>query len=219
MNGWLAMLALCAVVGFAVLLTVKARRIVWQPVLATLVLAMAGYAWQGRPALPSAAAAPIAAERGAAEAIIDMRSTMDQNFGQAKNWLNLSDGFARNGNYSAAAGVIKGGLREYPENPDLWSALGVVLLLAADGDMTPPAQLAFAKARAYGPSYPAPDYFEGLAALFDRKPDVTLSKWRAVLGRATPKAEYRSSLESQVKGLESILTPPESAGEQLKSNK
>lgn len=209
MSGWLAMIGLSLLSAMAVLLFTKGRRQLWQPVAATLALAMAGYAWQGRPALPEVPAKDIAEERGAAAALIKMRADMDQNFGQAKNWLNISDGFARDGNYRAAAGIIQGGLREYPENPDLWSALGVVLLLAGDGKLTPPAQLAFSKARAFGQAYPAPDYFEGLAALFERKPDQTLSKWRAVLERTTPKAEYRSALESQIKGLEAILASPE----------
>lgn len=205
MMGWLAMMLLAAFAGALVLFVTKARRLVWQPVLATLTLAMAGYAWQGKPATPSVPAKSIAEERGAAQALLQMRSDMDVGFGQAKTWLITADGFARDGKYGAAAGFIQAGLRQHPENPDLWSGLGVVLLLASDGKMTPPVKLAFAKARQYGPLYPAPDYFEGLAALFERKPDEALAKWQAVLGRATPKAKYRTALESQIKGLETLM--------------
>jgi len=205
MMGWLAMIVLASLAGLLVLLATKVRRLVWQPVLATLTLAMAGYAWQGKPATPSVPAKSIVEERGAAQALLKMRGDMDVGFGVAKTWLITADGFARDGKYGAAAGYIQAGLREHPENPDLWSGLGVVLLLASDGKMTPPVQLAFAKARQYGPAYPAPDYFEGLAALFERKPDEALAKWQGVLDRATPKAKYRPALESQIKGLEALM--------------
>jgi len=205
MIGWIIMIGTCLVSALAILAFAKGRRQLWQPVAATVVLAMAGYAWQGRPELSSSAAQPIAAERGAAEALLKMRSDMDQNFGVAKMWLVTADGFARDGSYSAAAGYIQAGLREHPDNPDLWSALGLVLMLASDGEMTPPAKLAFDKARTLAPNLPAPDYFEGLAALFDRKPDITISKWNMVLERATPKAKWRPAVESQLAGLESLL--------------
>jgi cytochrome c-type biogenesis protein CcmH len=212
MNGWIAMIGVAAAAGAAVLLVSNARKFVWQPVLATLCLAMAGYAWQARPALPSVPAKAIEQERGAADALLKIRSDMDLGFGVAKMWLVTADGFAREGNYRAAAGYIQAGLREHPENPDLWSGLGVVLLLASDGDLTPPAKFAFARARSLAPAYPAPDYFEGLAALFARKPDETLAKWNAVLDRATPKAKYRLALESQIRGLEAMLAASGNVG-------
>lgn len=208
MGGWVVMAGMALASALAILAFAKGRRHLWQPVAATIVLAMAGYAWQGRPDLPTAAAQPIAAERGAAEALIKMRSDMDQNYGVAKMWLVTADGFARDGSYSAAAGYIQAGLREHPENADLWSALGLVLMLAADGELTPPAKLAFDKARKLAPMLPAPDYFEGLAALFDRKPDVTIGKWEALLKRASPKAQWRPALESQLNGLKTLLAAP-----------
>jgi cytochrome c-type biogenesis protein CcmH len=208
MNGWLAMAVLAALSAGLILTFMKARAQLRQAVIATVVLAMAGYAWQGSPALPEAPAKPIAAEQGAAEALLTMRGDMDQNFGQATSWLRLADGFARDGDYAAAAGIIQGGLKQYPKNPDLWSALGLVLMLAADGDLTPPAKLAFKKARDLAPLRPQPDYFEGLAALFDGKPAVTVELWGKLLERATPKAGWRPRLESQYAGLQQMLSQP-----------
>lgn len=205
MSGWIVMTGMGLASALAILAFVKGRRQLWQPVMATVILAMAGYAWQGRPDLPSAPAQPIAAEQGAAEALLKMRSDMDQNYGVAKMWLVTADGFARDGSYAAASGYIQAGLREHPENADLWSALGLVLMLAADGELTPPARLAFGKARQLAPNLPAPDYFEGLAALFDRKPEVTIAKWKQLLERATPNAKWRPAVESQLSGLESLL--------------
>lgn len=205
MSGWIVMTGMGLASALAILAFVQGRRQLWQPIMATVILAMAGYAWQGRPELRSAPAQPIAAEQGAAEALLKMRSDMDQNYGVAKMWLVTADGFARDGSYAAASGYIQAGLREHPENADLWSALGLVLMLAADGELTPPAKLAFDKARQLAPNLPAPDYFEGLAALFDRKPDVTIGKWKQLLERATPNAKWRPAVESQLSGLESLL--------------
>ena len=211
MIGWIVMTGLGLVCAFVILAFVQGRRQLWQPVMAAVVLAMAGYAWQGRPALPSAPAKPIAEQRGAAEALLKMRSDMDQNYGTAKMWLVTADGFARDGSYDAAAGYIQAGLREHPDNADLWSALGVVLMLASEGEITPPAKLAFDKARKLAPNLPAPDYFEGLAALFERKPDVTIAKWKQLLERATPNAKWRPGVESQLSGLETLLSGAASA--------
>jgi cytochrome c-type biogenesis protein CcmH len=204
-TGWIIIIALAVLTALGILAVNPARRRLWQPVLAALVLAFAGYSWQGNPDYKSAPANAAEAEQGAADALIKMRSDMDQSYGVAKTWLVTADGFARDGNYQAAAGYIQAGIKQHPDNADLWSALGLVLMLAADGDLTPPAKLAFDKARNLAPQQPAPDYFEGLAALFDRKPVETLVKWRALLAQATPKAKWRAPLESQVKGLESML--------------
>lgn len=205
MGSWIVMAGMGLASALAILAFAKGRRQLWQPVMATIVLAMAGYALQGRPDLPTAKAQPIAAQQGAAAALIKMRSDMDQSFGVAKIWLVTADGFARDGSYAAAAGYIQAGLRKHPENADLWSALGLVLMLASEGELTPPAKLAFGKARELAPTLPAPDYFEGLAALFERKPEVTIRNWEALLQRAPPKAQWRPAVESQLGGLKSML--------------
>lgn len=205
MNGWIVFALLAALTAAGLLGFARNRRQLWSAVLAALSLALAGYSWQGRPALDAAPARPVPAEREASAALLKMRADMDQSFGVAKLWLVTADGFARDGNYKAAAGYIQAGIREHPDNADLWSALGLVLMLAADGNLTPPARLAFERARGLSSMAPAPDYFEGLAALFDRKPRETLAKWRPLLNRATPNAKWREPLESQIRGLESML--------------
>jgi cytochrome c-type biogenesis protein CcmH len=206
MNGWVGFMALLILVVAGILLFTKARRQLWTPVAAAVVLAMSGYAWQGAPDLPSVPAKPIAAEKGAANALIKMRSDMDQSFGAAKMWLVTADGFARDGEYSLAAAYIQAGINRHPDNADLWSGLGLVLMLAADGELTPPARLAFDKARKLAPRQPAADYFTGLAALFQGRPAETLQIWEKLLERATPKAKWRAPLESQSNGLRQMLT-------------
>ena len=83
--------------------------------------------------------------------------------------------------------------------------MGVVLFLAGDGKMSPPAEMAFANARKYRPTNRAPDYFKGLVALFDGRPLETLQTWQQLIDGAPDKAVWKPKLESQLDGLKSML--------------
>ena len=74
-------------------------------------------------------------------------------------------------------------------------------MLVGDGKMSPPAQFAFDQARKYDPRQPAPDYFDGLTALFDGRPDKTLRLWQRLLDNAPRQAKWKGRLESQVEAL------------------
>ena len=127
MNGWL-ILALLALATLAGLIRIgRLSRGLWQAAAAAIVLAMTGYALQGRPSLPASPAKPIEAENEAAVALLTMRADMDQSFGVAKRYLVTADSFARSGDYKLSASYIQSGLREYPRDADLWNALGLQL--------------------------------------------------------------------------------------------
>jgi cytochrome c-type biogenesis protein CcmH len=115
-----------------------------------------------------------------------------------------ADAFAKQGNYTLAASYIQSGLRNEPENAELWSALGLQLMLASKGQMSPPAQLAFDKARTLRPNYPAPYYFAGLARLFGGDLKAAILLWEKTLSLATPKAKWKPRLESQLAALEAL---------------
>lgn len=205
MMGWvpaigLALFAFCALLAF-----VPTRKIVWPIIAAACVLALAGYAWQGSPDQPDAPAQPIMAERKMAETMLQMRADMDSNYGIGKQWLITADSFARSGRYSYSAAFIQAGLREHPQNGDLWAGLGLVLLLAGDGQMSPPAKMAFANARKYGPLNRSPDYFDGLLALFEGKPEVTVAIWQKLVDGAPQNAVWAPKLESQLNGVKTLL--------------
>jgi cytochrome c-type biogenesis protein CcmH/NrfG len=210
MNGWIALVLLAAVsLGF-IAWAVRSGKGYWQVAAATLLLGMTGYALQGRPATPSSPAKSLAAEEDAAKQLVDMRADMDQSFGGAKRWLTTADAFAKQGDYHLAASYIQSGLRQNPQDPDLWSALGLQLMLASDGQMSPPAQLAFDKARAIRPNYPAPYYFAGLSRLFGGDVDGAIMLWEKTLSLATPKAKWRPRLESQLEAAKALRSnsPP-----------
>lgn len=214
--GWVA-LGLLAAASFAFMAFLgHLPKGYWQIAAAAILLGMTGYALQGHPAAPSAPAKSVAAKQDAAVQLVEMRADMDQSFGSAKRWLVTADSFAKQGDYPLSASYIQSGLQNEPENPDLWSALGLQLMLASDGQMSPPAQLAFDKARAIRPNYPAPYYFSGLARLFGGDLNGAILLWEKALTLATPNAKWKPRLESQLQAAKALqmqeaaqrVTPP-----------
>ena len=204
MNGWLA-LALLALLSLSVLgYCVRSSKGLWQVAAAAVLLGMTGYALQGRPSLPPASAQPIEANAAGATQLVEIRADMDESFGSAKRWLVTADSFAKQGDYPLSAAYIQSGLRSDPQNADLWSALGLQLMLASEGQMSPPAQLAFDKARAIRPNYPAPYYFAGLARLFAGDLDGAILLWEKTVSLATPKAKWKTRIESQLQAAKAL---------------
>jgi cytochrome c-type biogenesis protein CcmH/NrfG len=213
MNGWLA-LGLLSLLSLSVLVYyVRSSKGLWQVAAAAVLLGMAGYALQGRPSLPPAPAQPLEAGAAGATQLVDIRADMDESFGSAKRWLVTADSFAKQGEYPLSASYLKSGLRIDPQNADVWSALGLQLMLASEGQMSPPAQVAFDKARTIRPKYPAPYYFDGLARLFAGDLDGAILLWEKTVSLATPNAKWKTRIESQLlaaKALRAQATQTES---------
>lgn len=211
MNGWVALAILSAASLALLAWNVRASKGLWQVAAATILLGMTGYALQGRPDLPPSPAKPLAASEVAAVQLVELRAEMDQSFGSAKRWLITADSFAKQGDYKLSASYIQSGLRNDPQNPDLWSALGLQLMLASEGQMSPPAQLAFDKARAIRPNYPAPYYFAGLARLFAGDLDGAILLWEKTVSLATPQAKWKPRIESQLQAAKMLQAQAASA--------
>lgn len=204
MNGWVA-LALLSALSLALLIWhVRNAKGLWQIGAAAILLGMTGYALQGRPMTPASPAKPLSASEVAATQLVDLRADMDQSFGSAKRWLVTADSFAKQGDYQLSAAYIQSGLRNDPKNPDLWSALGLQLMLASQGQMSAPAQLAFDKARVIRPNYPAPYYFAGLARLFAGDIDGAILLWEKTVSLATPQAKWKPRIESQLQAAKAL---------------
>lgn len=204
MIGWFIAIGITIIAIIAIIILARLPRHIWVLPSAAGALALAGYAYQGRPDLPAAPAQPVIASSDVADQLINIRQEMDTDFGAAKRYLIASDSAARKGNYDLAAAFIRNGLNSYPNDAELWGALGVQLMLASNGQISPPAQLAFDRARTSRPKGPVPDYFEGLRALFDGDVLAAEKLWNNALSNATPKANYRPLLERQLSGLQQI---------------
>ncbi len=202
--GWVIAVIFTIIVCVLIIALGRLPRQMWTMPFAAGALALAGYAHQGNPQLPASYAKEITDSTGVAKELISIRQEMDYEFGAAKRYLILSDSSANSGNYKFASAVLQNGLIKYPDNAQLWSALGLQLMLASNGELTEPAKLAFEKSRKTWPNAPVPDYFEGLAALFDGRVDDAETYWENMLKNGSEKAKWRPRVERQLLQLQRL---------------
>lgn len=199
--GWIAMIALAILTGAGVGMFVRRDRSALQFLGAALLLALAGYSWQGRPGLAgSPKAAPERgppADGGFAEAREDMLGRFDRSW----TWMNLAESLQRRGNTQGAAEVLQSALRQSPQDADLWVGLGNALVVHGGGMMSPAAQLAFQRAARIAPDHPGPRFFYGLALAQGGNYDEAERIWRALIAAAPPDAEYRRTIEERLEAL------------------
>jgi len=169
---------------------------------AALLLALAGYAWQGRPGFAGSPKAAPETEPVPDSAFAQMRQDMLGRFDTADRWLTIAEVFQRRGDTRGGAGLIRSALREHPRNATLWIGYGNALVMHAGGMITPAAQLAFERAAGLAPEHPAPRFFFGLALAQSGRLDEAERVWRELLARAPPDARWRAGVEAQLQQLQ-----------------
>lgn len=178
---------------------------------AALFLALAGYAWQGR---PDAGGSPVAAPEDSPnpETIPeDLRKGSASSMNAEGQWLQLADALMRAGRTRAAVSILSEGTRKAPENPDIWVGLGNALVTHNGGKISPAAQFAFERAARIEPGHPGPPFFLGLGLAQAGKMDEAGEVWRGLLARAPADAPWKADLESrlaQIGQLPAPATPP-----------
>lgn len=201
MTGWLAILLLALLTLAGLWRFVGRDPGAFQFVGAALLLALAGYAWQGRPGLAGAPKPPAARQAVPDSAFADLRSDLMGRFNNAAAWLNVAESYQRGGDTQSGVDIIRSALRQSPRNADLWVGLGNALVLHADGLMTPAAELAFNRAAQIAPDHPGPRFFYGLALAQGGRYDEAEQSWRALLASAPPTATWRGAIEQQLEAL------------------
>ncbi|MEO7826388.1 MAG: tetratricopeptide repeat protein [Allosphingosinicella sp.] len=167
-----------------------------------LLLACAGYAWQGSPGQSGSPKRPPETQDLPETAFASMRKDMLGRFDTADRWLTVAEGFQRRGDTRGAAAVIRSALREHPDNAILWVGYGNALVVHSGGLMTPAAQLAFERAAALAPDHPAPRFFFGLALAQSGRLDEAQKIWSDLAATAPADAPWRAQLEAQLRMLE-----------------
>lgn len=205
MNGWIIAIALAVVAGGVIVRLGRTPRAAWELVAAALLIGLAGYAWQGSPSQAGAPKRSAAQDNPFDEDVAKLRKEMGERFSEAGQWLVLSDAFNRQGKHADAANVLRVGLRQYPEDANLWLGLGNALMVHGNGVLSPAAEYAFRQAMRLAPEHPAPAYFFGLALAQSGQPRQAEKIWRALLERAPADAEWRSELETNLGILERAL--------------
>ena len=199
--GWMIIVIMALIAGLALWKIGRLPRESCELVGAALLLGLAGYAWQGH---PGQAGAPIAQKSKGVEidpAMVEQRRKMSGRFGGEAQWLDMADAYAQHGSTRAAVNVMRGAVKEYPNNATLWTGLGSALLNHGNGIMSPAAQFAFERALKLQPQHPGPPFYLGLSLLQAGQADKALQVWADQLA-ATPKdAPWRADLEQRVSRL------------------
>ena len=206
MTGWFIAFAL-AIGAFAVLLIARIPRNAREISAAALLLGLAGYAWQGHPAEPGA---PRIAKDNAAdnfdEKLVEQRRGLAERYGPAAQWMVMSDAFGRAGKTKDSANILLSGLRQSPEDPNLWLGLGNALLNHGDGVLSPGAQFAYRRAMALDPEGPAPRYFYGLALARNGQLQGARDLWAPLASSAPDGSEVKKELQANIARIDAMLS-------------
>ncbi len=204
-GGWLAVaaLALAAFALAAFLLRLPREGLTLFG--AVLVFGLAGYAWQGSPGQPAAPKAPESRVSDQGEAMVEGRAALFDRTTPPPDYLLTSDAFARRGRFGEAAGLLRRGLEDNPQDLESWLALGLALVGHADGTVTPAALQAFGRARVIDPDNPGADYFLGFAYLQSGEVRAARAVWAGLVERSPPDAPWREGLAAEVARLDDMI--------------
>ena len=218
MMGWIILFLLVLICLAALIWLGKLSRNTYELTAAALLLGVAGYAWHGNPGMAGVSVVPKEEANSFDDDTISARNEMGERFGSAQEWLIFSDSLNRSGKHGAAANYLRNGVKEHPDDPDLWVGLGNALVVHANGVITPAAQFAFQKAADLSPEHPGPPFFLGLAYAQSGKIDQARAIWTELLARSSADAPWRADLESRLATMEQIQptlpVTPETPAEQ-----
>lgn len=202
--GWIILIFFLVALFGALMWLGKLPRSAYELTGAVLLLGVAGYAWQGHPGMAGVSVEPVEKPNSFDDKAIDARNEMGEKFGSAREWLIFSDSLNRTGKHGAAANYLRNGVKEHPEDPDLWVGLGNALVVHADGAITPAAQFAFQKAADISPEHPGPPFFLGMAYAQSGKIDQARAIWTELLKRSSEDAPWRADLESRLAAIDEM---------------
>lgn len=200
MSGWILIVLLAALSLVALWRFARLDRTGLQLVASALLLAMAGYAWQGSPGLSGRPTRPPAeaAVEIPDDGLPELRRQMFGRFNTSDTWMILADSYQRRGDTRSAVGAVRSGIRAHPDNATLWVGLGNALIAHSNGMLTPAAELAYRRAIALAPRHPGPKFFFGLALAQNGKLEAGERLWTEALAAAPQNAEWRPLVEGQL---------------------
>jgi cytochrome c-type biogenesis protein CcmH len=203
---WVLVIGLAVAAFAAMALVFRLPRPAWTTALAALALGLAGYAAQGSPNMPGApkTAAPLVPGEG--ENLVELRrAVLRDDEWSHQNALITADGFTRRDHYADAATILLGAVRDNPRDGEAWLAMANNLVAAADGTMTPAAQLAYRRAEAAAPQSPGVPFFVGVSQLQAGNFLDARGLWLEAAHRAPEGSEARKTIESRIARLDAVV--------------
>jgi len=205
MTGWLAVAGL-ALVAFAIAaFWHRLPREGWALFGATLVFGLAGYAWQGSATQPSSPKAAMELAPRSGEDMVAARRSLFDEADPKPDYLVLSDGFARRGQFEDAAGLLRQGLSKNPNHVEGWLALAQALVEHTNGVVTPAAEFAFETAFKADPDNPAAPFMLGFAHLRSGDLREGRAAWGQLLQESPQDAPWRADLELRLEALDALI--------------
>ncbi|AOL23897.1 cytochrome c-type biogenesis protein CcmH [Erythrobacter litoralis] len=204
-GGWLGVLALALAAFALAAFLLRLPREGFAVFGAALLFGLAGYAMQGSPGQPAAPKERVIAESEGGEAMVEARRALFDPVRPKPDYLTISDGFARNGKFEEAAGLLRRGLAENPSHLEGWLALGMALVGHADGQVTPAAAYAYGKAREIDPDSPAPDYFLGFSYLQSGQIRAARETWARLVESSPEDAPWVPELTARIAELDRMI--------------
>lgn len=199
--GWLIMVGFALLAGAGLFWFVRRDKGALQFAAAALLLALAGYAWQGNPGMAGSPKAPPERQAVPENDFQNLHPDLLGRFDNAWAWTNLADGFQRRGDTQGAAEVLQTAVRRNPRDADLWVAYGYALVVHGGNMMNPAAQLAFQRAAAIAPNHPGPRFFYGLALAQGGNYDEAERVWRELLPTIPADSQFRTITEQRLQAL------------------
>ncbi|QSB43470.1 tetratricopeptide repeat protein [Altererythrobacter sp. FM1] len=195
----LAVLAL----GFAIVV-LRLPRSAWTLFAAALVFGLAGYALQGSPGFGGSPRAAVEDPDQTGGALVEARRSL---FGPnpPSSYVTMADGFARQGQFATAAGILRSGVDADPNDTEAWIALGNALVQHADGRLSPAALYSYAQARKLEPDSPGPGFFLGVAMIRGGDLADARALWADMIARAPADAEWREQLQQRLDMLDALI--------------
>ncbi|RIV79713.1 tetratricopeptide repeat protein [Pelagerythrobacter aerophilus] len=206
---WLPAIVLAGAMFLIAAFALRLPRAAWAAFGAALLFGLAGYALQANLDMPAAPKAAVPEASEASAAMIEARRAMFDSTMQASDFVLVSDGFARRGQYADAAQMLRGVVRENPGHAEAWVALGNALVEHADGNLTPAALYAYARAEQAAPGHPAAPYFHGLALLRAGRAYDTRDLWAQTIADAPEGAEWVPSMRERLERLDALIAAVE----------
>ncbi|MGC4250867.1 MAG: cytochrome C biosynthesis protein [Sphingobium sp.] len=206
MMGWVIAASLALLVLVVLFYAVSIPRTAREITAAALLVGLAGYAWQGNPGLAGAPRKAAGTQADSFdEGLVEQRRGLAERYGPAGQWLVMSDGLGRQGKSKEAANVLLSGLRQTPDDPNLWLGLGNALVVHADGVVSPGAEFAYRRAMAIDEKAIAPRFFYGLALARSGQLRPARELW-APLEQALPEgSKLKAELKANIGRIDALL--------------
>jgi cytochrome c-type biogenesis protein CcmH/NrfG len=196
--GWLAMVLIALATAAALYPFARRDKVAVQFLAAALLVALAGYSWQGRPNQPGSPKGKAEIQTVPDDDFATLRPALLGRFDRAAYWMQLADAARREGNPHSGALILQTAVGRNPDSLDLWIGYGYSLVADSGDMMSPAALLAFERADRLARGHPGPRFFYALALARGGNYGEAERVWRELLPSVPEASQYRAAIAERL---------------------